>query len=56
MSDTLTRIGAYKLEEIAAAKAELSYADLEAAAKLASPVRGFGAALRKPQNRASYQR
>ena len=36
----------YKLEEIAAAKAELSFSDLEAAAKMADPVRGFGAALR----------
>lgn len=54
MSDTLTRIGAYKLEEIAAAKAELSYADLEAAAKLASPVRGFGAALRKSIQQGRY--
>ncbi len=47
MSDTLKRIGAYKLEEIAAAKAALPYADLEMAAKVAPPVRGFGAALRK---------
>ena len=47
MSDTLKRIGTYKLEEIAAAKAALPYADLEMAAKIAAPVRGFGAALRK---------
>lgn len=54
MSDTLKRIGAYKLEEIVAAKAELSYADLEIAAKAASPVRGFGAALQSSIDQGRY--
>ncbi|MFT6559826.1 MAG: indole-3-glycerol phosphate synthase [Parvibaculaceae bacterium] len=54
MSDTLKRIGAYKLEEIAAAKAELSYADLEIAAKAAAPVRGFGSALQSSIEQGRY--
>ncbi len=45
MADILTRIRDYKLGEIAAAKAALPLADLEAAARAAPPVRGFGAAL-----------
>jgi len=46
MADILEKIGAYKLEEIAAAKQALPLAELEAIAKAASPVRGFAAALR----------
>ncbi|MEM8629777.1 MAG: indole-3-glycerol phosphate synthase TrpC [Pseudomonadota bacterium] len=47
MTDTvLDRIKAYKLDEIAAAKAERSQADLEADARAAGPVRDFVGALR----------
>ncbi|MBY6089194.1 indole-3-glycerol phosphate synthase TrpC [Maritimibacter alkaliphilus] len=45
----LDRIKAYKLEEIAADKAAVPYAEVEAAAQAASPVRPFGAALIKAQ-------
>ncbi|NRB04711.1 MAG: indole-3-glycerol phosphate synthase TrpC [Rhodobacteraceae bacterium] len=41
----LERIKAYKLEEIAAAKAETPLAEVEAAARAADPVRPFAAAL-----------
>ncbi|BAT60294.1 indole-3-glycerol phosphate synthase [Variibacter gotjawalensis] len=41
MSDILTKIEAYKREEIAAAKAARPYAEVEAAARAAAPVRGF---------------
>ncbi len=43
--DILDRIKAYKLEEIAAAKAARPLAAVEAAARAAPPVRGFAAAL-----------
>lgn len=45
MSDILEKIGAYKLDEIAAAKKARPYADVERAARVASPVRGFQAAI-----------
>jgi len=45
MSDILAKIGAYKLEEIAAAKLARPLAEVERAARAASPVRGFAAAL-----------
>ncbi len=45
MTDALERIKAYKLEEVAAARARLPLRDLEAAARDAPPPRGFAAAL-----------
>ena len=45
MSDILEKIGVYKLEEIAAAKLARPFAEVERAARAASPVRGFAAAL-----------
>ncbi|MEM7242414.1 MAG: indole-3-glycerol phosphate synthase TrpC, partial [Pseudomonadota bacterium] len=45
MADILEKIKAYKLEEIAAQKAERSLSDIEADAKAAGPVRGFADAL-----------
>jgi indole-3-glycerol phosphate synthase len=45
MTNVLDRIKAYKLDEIAAAKAERSLADIEAQARGADPVRGFADAL-----------
>ena len=47
MSTILDRIKAYKLEEVAKAKAAVPLADLEAAANSASPPRGFARALRE---------
>ena len=46
MQDVLARIVEGKRDEVAALKAATSRSDLEAAAKAASPVRGFAAALR----------
>ena len=46
MTTVLDRIKAYKLEEIAAAKAARPLSAVEAAAKAAPPVRGFTAALK----------
>ena len=45
MADILEKIGVYKLEEIAAAKKARPLAEVEHAARAASPVRGFKAAL-----------
>ena len=45
MTDILDKIKAYKLQEVAAAKAERPLSEVEAAAKAASPVRPFRAAL-----------
>ena len=54
MSDILEKIGAYKLEEIAAAKKARPYADVERAARAASPVRGFQAALARKIEAGGY--
>jgi len=47
MSTILDRIKVYKLDEVARAKAAIPLAELEAAAKAASPPRGFARALRE---------
>ncbi|UTP37699.1 indole-3-glycerol phosphate synthase TrpC [Phenylobacterium sp. LH3H17] len=47
MSDILDKIAAYKRDEVADRKGRRSPADLEAAAKAASPPRGFRAALER---------
>ena len=47
MSDILDKIKSYKLEEVEARKGARPLADIEAAAKEASPVRGFASALRE---------
>lgn len=54
MADILEKIGAYKLEEIAAAKKARPLAEVEAAAKTASPVRGFASALRRSVETGRY--
>ncbi|MFZ3034404.1 MAG: indole-3-glycerol phosphate synthase TrpC [Parvibaculum sp.] len=54
MSDILTKIGAYKLEEIAAAKAAKPLVELEVEARAASPVRGFHAALKRKIDAGQY--
>jgi len=54
MADILTRIEAYKREEIAAAKRARSYGDVEAAAKAASPPRGFLRAIERRLARGDY--
>lgn len=54
MSDILTKIGAYKLEEIAAAKAAKPLAEVETEARAASPVRGFHAALKTKIDAGGY--
>jgi indole-3-glycerol phosphate synthase len=46
MADILEKIGAYKLEEIATAKKAHPLSGVEAAARAASPVRGFADALK----------
>ncbi len=47
MSTILDRIKAYKLDEVAAAKAARPLAEIEAAAKAAQPPRGFARALKE---------
>jgi indole-3-glycerol phosphate synthase len=54
MSDILTRIEAYKREEIAAAKRAHPLANLEATAKAAPAPRGFVAAIRQRLARGEY--
>jgi len=54
MSDILSRIEAYKREEIAAARRARPLSDVEAAARAASPPRGFVAAIRGRLARGDY--
>ncbi len=54
MADILEKIGAYKLEEIAAAKAEISLSALEIQAKAASAPRGFATSLQASVDAGRY--
>lgn len=54
MADILEKIGAYKLEEIASAKQAHPLAGVEAAARAASPVRGFADALKSRLSAGSF--
>jgi indole-3-glycerol phosphate synthase len=54
MADILTRIEAYKREEIAAAKRARSPAAIEAAARVAAPPRGFLRAIERRLARGDY--
>ncbi len=54
MTNVLEKIKAYKLEDVAARKRARPLADVEAAAKAASPVRGFHAALTAAQDAGRY--
>src|ERR1700744_6693582 len=54
MSDILTKIEAYKREEIAAAKRAHPLASLEALARTAPPPRGFVRAIRDKLGRGQY--
>src|SRR5438128_9800249 len=54
MSDILSKIEAYKREEIAAAKRAHPLSEVEARAKAASPPRGFLRAIRDKLSRGDY--
>src|SRR5947209_8956600 len=54
MADILSKIEAYKREEIAAAKRTRPFAALEAQAKVAPPPRGFVAAIERMQVLGEY--
>src|SRR3954447_13521157 len=54
MSDILTKIEAYKREEIAAAKRARPLSSLEALAKAATPARGFVSAIRRKHEQGDY--
>jgi indole-3-glycerol phosphate synthase len=54
MADILTRIETYKREEIAAAKLARPLTEIEAAAKAASPTRGFLAALQRKHQKGDF--
>jgi indole-3-glycerol phosphate synthase len=54
MSDILTKIEAYKREEIAAAKRAYPIAELEALAKTASPPRGFMTAIYRKLDKGDF--
>ncbi|MEO1490780.1 MAG: indole-3-glycerol phosphate synthase TrpC [Pseudomonadota bacterium] len=54
MTNVLDKIKAYKLEEIAARKAASPMTEVEAAAKVASPPRGFHKALLEAQDAGRY--
>ena len=54
MSDILTKIEAYKREEIAAAKRAHPLSEVEARAKAASPPRGFLRSIREKLSRGDY--
>jgi indole-3-glycerol phosphate synthase len=54
MSDILTKIEAYKREEITAAKRTLPLSTLEGLAKVATPPRGFVRAIREKLARGAY--
>lgn len=54
MSDILTKIEAYKREEIAKAKREHSLTSLEALAKTASPPRGFMTAIHRKLDKGDF--
>lgn len=54
MATVLDKIKAYKLEEIAADKAKVPLADVEAKARAASPVRGFAKALFAARDAGQY--
>ncbi len=54
MSDILAKIIDYKLEEVARAKSVTPLSDLDRAARLATPIRGFRAAIEKQVEAGKY--